>query len=397
MGEKPLGIDEAPAQLGTIAGGAPLGGVDVPPPGMAANTVNTTRDNIRNSGSVATQLPKGLEPTPTRPGDPFPDMPGPARSALKAQGARVDGGAVGGVGQTADPVAMEGDPIPGLDMKLGKNPGGSASAAVPGAEVDDTPDGDELDPMAGAAGIITTRSNIKHSGSAAAATQLPKGLEPTPTRPGDPVPDQPGPAEIAVKEQGVGVDGGAAGTEGVGQTAEPMAMEGEPNPGIDVKLSKNPGGAAFAAVPGAEVGDTPDGDELDPMSGAAGVVTTRSNIKNGGSMTSAGTSGATPGGDTPSPPPGLGGDGSVDQEGIAATGINTTRSNIKHAGSVADAGSGPEGSDTDPPPGIAIKEQGVKYGEEGGAAASGDATEVAGGSEPIPGVDIIVKKNTGKD
>lgn len=173
MGEKPLGIDEAPARMGTIAGSAPLGGGDVPPPAMAAGVINTTRSNIKSTGSAkaASPPPKDLEPTPTRPGDPFPDEPGPAGIAIKENGIKVDGGAAGAerVGQTAESGAMEGDPVPGLDVKLGSNKPGAASAVVPGAEVYDTPDGDELDPMAVAGGINTTRSNIKHSGSATAA------------------------------------------------------------------------------------------------------------------------------------------------------------------------------------------------------------------------------------
>ena len=191
MGEKPLGIDEAPTRMGTIVGGAPLGGVDVPPPATAAGSISTTRSNIKSSGSAkaASPPPKDLEPTPTRPGDPFPDEPGPPGLAVKENGIKVDGGAAGaeGVGQTAEPVAMEGDPVPGLDVKLGSNKPGVASAAVPGAEVYDTPGGDELDPMAGAGSIITTRSNIKHGASATAAG--PSGATPVGGTPGqDPPP-----------------------------------------------------------------------------------------------------------------------------------------------------------------------------------------------------------------
>lgn len=169
MGEKPLGLDEAPAQLGTMTGVVPPAGVDVPPPGMATGSISTTTSNIKNSGSAtATRPPKGFEPTPTRPGDPFPDKPGPAGMAVKEQGLKVDGGPPGAerFGQTVEPVAMEGEPVPGLDGKLGKNPGGEASAASPVAGDDETPDGgDELDPMAGAGIVVTTRSNIKSSGS----------------------------------------------------------------------------------------------------------------------------------------------------------------------------------------------------------------------------------------
>lgn len=208
MGEKPLGIDEARAPIGTIAGGSPLGGVDVPPPAMKAGSISTTRSNIKNSGSAAaSQLPKGLEPTPTRPGDPFPDKPpGPPGLAIKENGIKVDGGAAGaeGVGQTAEPVAMEGEPIPGIDTKGRHNPGGAASAAVPGAEVDDAPGGDEPDPMAGAASVVTTRSNIKNGGGVADA-----GSE--------------GGGDVTPAGDAPGVAGGI-----------------QPIPGVDIVIKKNP-------------------------------------------------------------------------------------------------------------------------------------------------------------
>lgn len=80
-------------------------------------------------------------------------------------------------------------------------------------------------------------------------------------------------------------------------------MEGEPVPGLDIKLGKNPGGMASAALPLARDDDTPDGgDDLDPMAGAGSIITTRSNIKNGGSVTSAEPSGAPPDEGTPPPP-----------------------------------------------------------------------------------------------
>jgi hypothetical protein len=90
----------------------------------------------------------------------------------------------------------------------------------------------------------------------------------------------------------------------------------------------------------------------------------------------------------------------------AAAGINTTRSNIKKAGGVTAAEGGAATAGGESAPGIAIKEQGVKYGEGAGMATDGDPVPgldvklgrnpggaIAGANNPIPGVDVIVKKD----
>jgi hypothetical protein len=137
-------------------------------------------------------------------------------------------------------------------------------------------------------------------------------------------------------------------------------------------LARTIGGAA---PPGGS--DTPPPD----MSGAAGIITTRSNIKGSHSVAEAGSgSGATDS------------DRRSDPNGIA----------IKEAPPGAAAGAlKPTPTNPDDPfpaeggaAGIAIKEQGVKYGEGGAdATPAEDGPGIAGASEPIPGVDIIVKKH----
>lgn len=121
---------------------------------------------------------------------------------------------------------------------------------------------------------------------------------------------------------------------------------------------------------------------------------------------------------------------SIDEAPTTAAGINTTRSNIKNAGGVADAEAGGVAmAGGESAPGIAIKEQGIKYGEGAASAAVGPPTPtptnpgdpfpggtspggaaagidtdgdpipgfprgaIAGSNDPIPGVDIIVKKD----
>lgn len=101
MGEKPLGIDEAPA---AVMGGGTLVGGDVAPPEIAAATINTTRSNIKTQGVAA---------PPVGTGD-------PAGFAIKEQGV-LKPSHPGAIGPST---AVDGDPIPGMDVPLGK-PGGS--------------------------------------------------------------------------------------------------------------------------------------------------------------------------------------------------------------------------------------------------------------------------------
>lgn len=141
MGEKPLTTDEALPRA-ALVGGGPLGGVDTPPPGMAAGGINTTRSNIKNSGAMSAGPARGatkaqgavLDAAP-RDGEIVEDldpMAGAAatesinttRSNIKSSGAMSAGPAGGGD-------AVDSDPIPGIDVKLGKNPGGGAISGLP--------------------------------------------------------------------------------------------------------------------------------------------------------------------------------------------------------------------------------------------------------------------------
>jgi hypothetical protein len=128
MGEKPLSTDEAPQPV-TVAAGGPIGGFDTPPPGSsAAASVNTTRSNIRNQG-VAAHDPA------TEAGDGGRGVADEAATAEPASGAAGFAIKEQGVRRSTQPAAeptepgasMDGDPIPGIDVKLGKNPGGSFS------------------------------------------------------------------------------------------------------------------------------------------------------------------------------------------------------------------------------------------------------------------------------
>lgn len=185
MGEKPLNVDEAPQQAAVTAGGPP-GGFDVRPPiSAAAGSINTTRSNIKNQGAVAhdpstdagdgdavTEAADGTDHAPDAGGMAIKEQ-GVVKSTTTGQGPSHTGGTVksggnmvapgptdlsdlsppapdpggaavgpvrpgspgptypddtapgapaGGKGSTGG-MAAEGDPIPGIDVKLGKNPG----------------------------------------------------------------------------------------------------------------------------------------------------------------------------------------------------------------------------------------------------------------------------------
>jgi hypothetical protein len=252
MGEKPLSIDETPIPTATIGGVAPgtmPGGVDAPPPGMVAGSIITTRSNIKNVAGTAPPPiggPGAGTPAGVTDEAPPPDMSGGAtiittrsniKSASSVAGPAGDVGADrpppidgDGGGGTADSpsdaseaaivlnpsegprgsgsksaaasaqsdgagVAAESDPIPGLDVKLGKNPGGAAANIGP--------------------------------------------VKPEPTRPADPIPADAGPAGLAIKEQGIKHgDGGGDATPAV--DAPEVAGRGNPIPGVDVIVKKDP-------------------------------------------------------------------------------------------------------------------------------------------------------------
>jgi hypothetical protein len=104
----------------------------VAPPEIAAATINTTRSNIKTQGVAAPPVGTGdpagfaikeqgvLKPShpgavgtgPVRPGSPGPTYPGDPIAAP------------GGGTPSGPSTAVDGDPIPGLDVPLGK-PGGS--------------------------------------------------------------------------------------------------------------------------------------------------------------------------------------------------------------------------------------------------------------------------------
>jgi hypothetical protein len=224
MGEKPLSIDEAPVPTATVGGVARGGGVDAPPPGMVAGSINTTRSNIKSSGAVATAGDAGASADRwvILPGEraappidgvggagteeaPPPDMSGAAsvvttrsnipssRSVATADDAGTAADRPPPIDSDAD-VAVEGEPIPGLDMKLGRNPVSGAATVGP--------------------------------------------VKPEPTRPADPTPTHGGSAGIAIKEQGIkyGEDGGDALATG---DAPQVAGAGKPIPGVEIVIKKN--------------------------------------------------------------------------------------------------------------------------------------------------------------
>ncbi len=166
MGEKPLSIDERPAQARMSVGGGPLGGDDAPPP---AASINTTRSNIKAQSAVA--------------------GPPPIDGA--------DGGTPGGVLNDGGPPDTSGGATVNTTRSNIKSQ--SAAGAPPPIDGADggSPDGvlDDVPPdTSGAASINTTRSNIPSSGAAAVPGTESGGAS---------TDGRDDPAGIAIKEQGV--------------------------------------------------------------------------------------------------------------------------------------------------------------------------------------------------
>lgn len=128
MGEKPLSIDEAPAQTAMIAGAGPSGGEEPPPPGSAAAGINTTRSNIKHATPAAVA---GTGPQAGGDLDAGP-LPGPEPQdgalAVKEQGVKYGEAATGSGDQPASP----GGDVD--DSAAGQGAGGAApnEAGAPG-------------------------------------------------------------------------------------------------------------------------------------------------------------------------------------------------------------------------------------------------------------------------
>jgi hypothetical protein len=257
MGEKPLSIDEAPQPV-TVAAGGPLGGFDTPPPGSVASagTISTTRSNIRNQGAVAhdpateaggagavADQARGTE-----------QVTGDAGMAIKEQGVlkshSTGHGSSGPIGtvKTGGNMVAPAPPEPS-DSPPPITDGTSASAVgpirpgsgSPGPTYPPIPDGGN------AAVAPTDQGNLAEAElDEGALRSVPGGVGgvlrgvaggpvrpgPGPTYPNDPPPDDAPPTNSA----------------GSGSPAG-MAAEGDPIPGIDVKLGKNPGAGAVGGAP----------------------------------------------------------------------------------------------------------------------------------------------------
>ncbi len=321
MGEKPLSIDEGPAQASTIGVPGPLGGVDTPPPGMAAGGINTTRSNIKHASSVAAPPPVdgGGGAVDGEPVDIPPPGTGAAginttRSNIKHGGSVAGGGSGSGESDTEGPSDPPGLAIKENGIKYGDG-GGASADGTSGASIGPDKPGptDPGDPFpadpspGGGAGSITGRvgepipgvdilPGKKRSGAAAGTGPV----RPEPTRPADPFPPDGGPAGIAIKEQGVkygeeatgpvdspGVAAAAAtrpGTAGdagdavdgqdmsLGTETVGAARAGEPIPQLDVKLGQNPGGVGnsdWRPSPDPGPGPSPDRKPIPGIDDAA--------------------------------------------------------------------------------------------------------------------------------
>jgi hypothetical protein len=251
MGEKPLSIDEAPQPV-TVAAGGPIGGFDTPPPGSpAASSINTTRSNIRNQGAVAhdpataaggggavAEQARGTE-----------QVTGDAGMAIKEQGVLKDtstgqgnSGPIGTLKKGGNMVAPT--PPESSDFPPPITDGTSASAVgpirpgsgSPGPTYPPIPDGGN------AAVAPTDQGDLAEAElDEAALRSVPGGVGgvaggpvrpgPGPTYPNDPPPDDAPPTHSAGSGSPAGV-----------------AAEGDPIPGIDVKLGKNPGAGAVGGA-----------------------------------------------------------------------------------------------------------------------------------------------------
>lgn len=219
MGEKPLSIDESPVHARTIGGAEPSGGVDTPPPDMSgAAGIITTRSNIKHSGSAVA--------SPT------------------------DGGG-GGVDGVPDDAPSPGAGAAGINTTRSNIKNASVADGASGSQGNDTE---------GQAGIAIKEQGIKYGGGTDAQETSAAGtgpVKPTPTNPPDPFPDDPRP-------------GGSAGG---------MAEDGEPIPGLDVKLGKNAGGAASIGPPTSTPTNPPD--PFPDAGGQAGYAIREQGIKYG--------------------------------------------------------------------------------------------------------------------
>ena len=319
MGEKPLTTDEALPRA-TLVGGGPFGAVameDPPPldPMAAAGSINTTRSNIKNSGAMSAgptaDARKTQEPVldeTTGDGDIVEDLDlmagGAATDLISTTRANVKNGGAMSAGPAADArktqepvlddttgdgeIVEDPDPMAGADLinttrsnikNSGAMSAGSAADARRTQEpvLDETTgDGDideDLDPMAGADVISTTRSNIKNGGAMSA-------------EPDADVREAQGPAVDAAPKDGETVEeldptAGAAATENISTTRSNIknggamttapsgggdAVDGDPIPDLDVKLGRNPG-AGISGLPPRSAAHTDEPARPDPGTG----------------------------------------------------------------------------------------------------------------------------------